>query len=178
MKTGFTKTQSAMLLALLMPLAVEAGTWGTIGFNSGKWGAKPDVYTISSIEPGPGDDDLVVAFVLDGAGAAPETIATSFSVTCGAETVAGAGSPIIVTGLTDIEEYLYTVVAINGTGSSSSSAGLTSEAHHALCEPISVTERISRMSLDFYPSTKHLHFKCRGEDVAIEAETKDLLHRN
>lgn len=108
---------------LLLPLLTQAGTWGTMNFSSGKWGATPDVYTITSIEPGPGDDDLIVTFVLDGAGAAPETVATSFTVTCGSVMVTEAGSPITVTSLGGDEEYTCTVVATNSTGSSSPSVG-------------------------------------------------------
>ena len=35
-------------------------------YNSGKWGATPNVYTITSIEPGLDDGDLIVAFVYGG----------------------------------------------------------------------------------------------------------------
>jgi len=124
MSTKLITKWYALSTAILLSLAAQAGTWGTMGYNSGKWGATPDVYRITSVEPGPGDDDLIVTFVLGGYGASSETVATSFTVTCGAETAAGAGSPIIVTGLTDIEEHRCTVVAINSTGSSSSSVGI------------------------------------------------------
>jgi len=109
------------LFVFFVSFAAQAGTWGTMNFNSGKWGATPDVYTISSVGPGPTHGDLVVNFALSGV-AAPETVATSFSVTCGAETEISVGSPATLSGLIPGASYSCSVISKNAAGDSSASA--------------------------------------------------------
>lgn len=115
----------ALFIVTFASLTAQAGTWGTMGFNSGKWGATPDVYTISLVETGYNMGELVVTFSLDGSvGAAPETDPTSFSVSCDGVTVVSTGSPVTLTGLTVGVDYFCTVVATNASGSSSASIGV------------------------------------------------------
>jgi len=114
-----------LLIVVFWQTVAQAGTWGIMNFNSGKWGAIPDVYTITIVEPSNNTGELVVFFSLEGSvGAAPETIPTSFSVTCGDVTVVSDGSPVTLTGLTVGVDYTCTVVATNAAGSSSASTGL------------------------------------------------------
>jgi hypothetical protein len=124
-KTSGLLFASLLTLVLTPVLTAQAGTWGAMGFNSGKWGATPDVYTITLVEKSNNTGELVVTFLLDGdIDAAPETEATSFSVTCGEVTVESTSSPIILSGLPEDADYTCTVVATNATGSSTASTGV------------------------------------------------------
>ncbi|WP_198265379.1 fibronectin type III domain-containing protein [sulfur-oxidizing endosymbiont of Gigantopelta aegis] len=88
-------------------------------------GAFPDVYTITLVAASDNSDELIVTFSLNGnVGAAPETQATLFTVSCGNVTQTSNGSPVILTGLSAGEDYTCTVVASNATGSSSASTGV------------------------------------------------------
>jgi hypothetical protein len=114
-----------LLISAFFPLMLQAGTWGAMGFNSGQWGATPDVYTITFVETGNNMGELVVTFLLEGdVEGAPETEPTSFFVTCGDITVESMGSPVTLSGLDENTDYSCTVVAINSTGSSSASTGV------------------------------------------------------
>ena len=115
--------KNCLLIASFLALSSQAGTWGAMNFNSGKWGATPDVYTITLVETGYNTGELVVTFSLNGT-AAIETTPTSFSVTCNGVTVISSGSPVTLTGLTAGNDYTCTVVATNATGSSSASTGV------------------------------------------------------
>ncbi len=112
-------------MTVLTSLIAQAGTWGAMSYNSGKWGATPDVYTITLVETGDNTGELVVTFLLDGdVNAAPETEPTYFTITCGNVTVESTGSPVTLTGLDTDVDYYCTVVATNATGSSSASVGV------------------------------------------------------
>jgi hypothetical protein len=79
-----------------------------------------------AVTPGPGE--VTVSFkrpVSDGGSPITSYTVTATDVTNpanGGQTATGSGSPITVTGLTDGDDYIFTVTAKNGVGSSAESA--------------------------------------------------------
>jgi len=133
MKSKTINKWQLLVTSLFFTLSTQAGTWGAMNYDSGKWGATPDVYTITLVETGYSTGELVVTFLLNGdVAAAPETEPTSFSVTCGGVTEESTGSPVTLTGLATDVDYYCTVVAKNATGSSSASVGVIGTAEVAI----------------------------------------------
>jgi len=70
-----------------------------------------------------GNAQVTVAFTPAGDGGSP---ILDFTATCGSQSTTGAGSPLVVTGLTNGTAYACTVVARNGVGTSAPSAASNS----------------------------------------------------
>jgi trimeric autotransporter adhesin len=82
----------------------------------------PDAPTITSVTNGTDGTSLVVAFTTPVEDGSP---ITSYTATCGSESVTEPSSPITVEGLADGVEVTCTVYATNSTGNGAPSAGVT-----------------------------------------------------
>ena len=115
-------------LILLTPSLAMAGSWGELWGtmtweSSGGGPTAPEAPTITDIESTLGG--LIVFFTPGGDGGDP---ITSYTVTCGSESVVSSGSPTTVTGLDGYTSYDCTVTASNGVGTSVASAASSAEA--------------------------------------------------